>query len=50
MMFVELHIKNFEYQNILKQQTNKQLSKLFLCMFLLAFSIESIGYNFKWLY
>lgn len=47
---MELHIKDFEYQNILKQQTNKQISKLFLCMFLLTFSIESIGYNFKWLY
>ena len=47
---MELHIKEFEYQNILKQQTIKQLIVVILCMFLLAFAIESIGYNFQLLY
>ncbi len=44
---MELHIKEFEYQNIIKQQMYKQLIVLILCMFLSAFAIESIGYNFK---
>lgn len=47
---MELHIKEFEYQNIIKQQMYKQLIVLILCMFLLAFAIESIGYNFQLLY
>ena len=47
---MELHIKEFEYQNIIKQQMYKQLIVLILCMFLSAFAIESIGYNFKFLY
>lgn len=49
-VYMELHIKEFEYQNIIKQQMYKQLIVLILCMFLSAFAIESIGYNFKFLY
>lgn len=47
---MELHIKEFEYQNIIKQQMYKQLIVLILCMFLSAFAIEAIGYNFQLLY
>lgn len=49
-VYMELHIKEFEYQNIIKQQMYKQLIALILCLFLSAFAIESIGYNFKFLY
>lgn len=45
---MELHIKEFEYQNIIKQQMYKQLATLSLCLLLLAFALESIFYDFDY--
>ena len=36
---MELHIKEFEYQNIIKQQMYKQLANLSLYVLLLAFAL-----------
>lgn len=47
---MELHIKEFEYQNIIKQQTYKQLGTLFLYVLLLAFAVESILYDFDYVW
>ena len=47
---MELHIKEFEYQNIIKQQFYKQLAVLFLYVLLLAFAIESILYGFDYVW
>lgn len=45
---MELHIKEFEYQNIIKQQMYKQLATLSLYILLLAFALESILYDFDY--
>ena len=45
---MELHIKEFEYQNIIKQQMYKQLATLSLYVLLLAFALESILYDFDY--
>ena len=45
---MELHIKEFEYQNIIKQQMYKQLATLSLYILLLAFALESIFYDFDY--
>ena len=45
---MELHIKEFEYQNIIKQQMYKQLTTLSLYVLLLAFALESILYDFDY--
>ena len=42
---MELHIKEFEYQNIIKQQMYKQLATLSLYVLLFAFALESILYD-----
>ena len=47
---MELHIKEFEYQNIIKQQFYKQLAVLFLYVLLLAFAIESVLYGFDYVW
>ena len=43
---MELHIREFEYQNIIKQQFYKQLVVLSLYVLLLIFALESILYGF----
>ena len=43
---MELHIKEFEYQNIIKQQFYRQLVVLSLYVLLLVFALESILYGF----
>ena len=45
---MELHIKEFEYQNIIKHQMYKQLAILSLYILLLAFALESILYDFDY--
>ena len=47
---MELHIKEFEYQNIIKQQMYKQLAILSLYVLLLAFALESILYGFDYVW
>ena len=41
-IYLELHIREFEYQNIIKQQFYKQLVVLSLYVLLLVFALESI--------
>ena len=47
---MEIHIKEFEYQNIVKQQMYKQLAILSLYVLLLAFALESILYGFDYVW
>lgn len=47
---MELHIKDFEYQNILKQKMYKQLGILSLYMLLVVFALESILYGFDYIW
>lgn len=49
-VYMELHIKEFEYQNIIKQQMYKQLGILSLYVLLLAFALESILYGFDYVW
>ena len=47
---MELHIREFEYQNIIKQQFYKQLVVLSLYVLLLVFALESILYGFDYVW
>ena len=47
---MELHIKEFEYQNIIKQQFYRQLVVLSLYVLLLVFALESILYGFDYVW
>ncbi len=47
---MELHIKEFEYQNIVKQQATKQFAILSLYVLLLVFALESILYGFDYVW
>ena len=47
---MELHIKEFEHQNIVKKQTSKQLAILSLYVLLLVFALESIFYGFDYVW
>ena len=47
-IYLELHIREFEYQNIIKQQFYKQLVVLSLYVLLLVFALESILYGFDY--
>ena len=49
-IYLELHIREFEYQNIIKQQFYKQLVVLSLYVLLLAFALESILYGFDYVW
>ena len=49
-IYLELHIREFEYQNIIKQQFYKQLVVLSLYVLLLVFALESILYGFDYVW
>ena len=49
-IYLELHIREFEYQNIIKQQFYKQLVVLSLYVLLVVFALESILYGFDYVW